>query len=190
MPGDAPSINPVRLREIAARALFVKQRLPVCRHPFGRCGHRLIQRMRVRSGKLRAFEELLRTIVVKPVLARLEARDNRVTGSGAVFRCMLTWRTVAAADVSALRASAQMQPPSAQPHTFDATCSARLGGRVDTILLGRHGLVSDSCRLAVSGARIALPNFYNIAIGIANVAACLAVFGLGLGEKLGSSASP
>jgi hypothetical protein len=30
--------------------------------------------------------------------------------------------------------------------------------------------------LAVSNARVALPNFYNIAIGIANVAARLAVF--------------
>src|ERR1700751_1371757 len=46
------------------------------------------------------------------------------------------------------------------------------------------------CRLAVSNARVALPNFYNIAIRIANVAARLAVFGLLLRDELGSSTSP
>ena len=51
-------------------------------------------------------------------------------------------------------------------------------------------MLSSVCRLAVSDARLALPNFYNITIRIANVAARLAVFGLWLGEKLGSSASP
>ena len=79
-------------RPIAARApLFVKQRLPVRRHPSGWSGHRLIQRMRVRSVKLRPGDELFCTIVVKPPLARLEARDYRVTRRGAMFRCMLIW---------------------------------------------------------------------------------------------------
>ena len=45
-------------------------------------------------------------------------------------------------------------------------------------------------RLAVSDARVALPNFYNIAIRIANVAARLAVLGLRLRDELGSSTSP
>ena len=43
---------------------------------------------------------------------------------------------------------------------------------------------------AVSDARIALPDFDNIAIRIANVAAGLAVFGLWLRDKLRSPASP
>ncbi len=47
--------------------------------------------MRVRSVKFGAGEELLCTIVVKPPLARLEARDYRVTRSGVMFRCMLIW---------------------------------------------------------------------------------------------------
>jgi hypothetical protein len=102
------------VRDRGARALFVKQRLPVCRHPFGRSRRRLIQRMRVRRGKFWAGEGFLRTIVVKPMLARLETRDNRVTRGGVMFRCMLTWRTIAAADVTALRASAKMKPPSAR----------------------------------------------------------------------------
>src|SRR5579871_4726792 len=45
-------------------------------------------------------------------------------------------------------------------------------------------------RLAVSNARVALSDFYNVAIRIANVAARLAVFGLRLRDELGSSASP
>src|SRR5579864_6044107 len=49
---------------------------------------------------------------------------------------------------------------------------------------------SASCCLAVSNARVALPNFYNIAIRIANVAARFAVLGLRLCDKLGSSTSP
>jgi hypothetical protein len=44
--------------------------------------------------------------------------------------------------------------------------------------------------LAVSNPRIALPNFYNITIRIANVAARLAVLGLRLCDELGSSTSP
>ena len=47
-----------------------------------------------------------------------------------------------------------------------------------------------SCCLAVSNARVALPNFYNIAIRITNVAARLAVLGLRLRDELGSSTSP
>jgi hypothetical protein len=47
-----------------------------------------------------------------------------------------------------------------------------------------------SFRLAVSDARVALPDFYNVAIRIANVAARLAVFGLWLGDELGPPAFP
>jgi hypothetical protein len=56
---------------------------------------------------------------------------------------------------------------------------------------GVYAVATDvSCRLAVSEARLALPNFYNITIRIANVAARLAVLVLWLCDKLGSSISP
>jgi hypothetical protein len=103
----------------------------------------------VRSAKLRAGDELLGTIVVKPLLARFETGDYRVTRSGAVFRRMLIWRTIAAADVPAFGASAKMQPPSAQSQTFDATGSAWLDRRVDTIPLRLHRLLSDFLLLAL-----------------------------------------
>jgi hypothetical protein len=89
-----------------------------------------------------------------------------------------------------------MQPPSAQSQAFDATCSAWLGRWVDTIPLGLHRLLSDFfvpanvCRLTVSEARLALPNFYNITVRIANVAERLAVLVPRLRDELGSSTSP
>ena len=55
---------------------------------------------------------------------------------------------------------------------------------------GHHRCFHVSCRLAVSDARLALSNFYNITIRIANVAAGLAVLLLWLREKLGSPTSP
>jgi hypothetical protein len=45
-------------------------------------------------------------------------------------------------------------------------------------------------KLAVCDARIALPNFYDVTVRIANVAACLTIFGLGLSDKHSSSTSP
>jgi hypothetical protein len=44
--------------------------------------------------------------------------------------------------------------------------------------------------LAVSNARVALSDFYNIAVRIADVAARLAVLGLRLRDKFGSPALP
>jgi len=139
----AAAMRPNGAADLSARALFVKQRLPVCGHRSGRSRCRLIQRMAVRSGKLRTGEGFFSTVVVKPMLARLEARDYRVPRRGVVFRCMLIWRTVAAADVTAFGASAKMKPPSALGHAFDATCSAWLDRCVDTVPLRLHRLLSD-----------------------------------------------
>jgi hypothetical protein len=87
------------------------------------------------------------------MLARLEARDDRVTGSGVMLRCVLTWRTITAADMPAFGASAKMQPPSAQSHAFDATCSAWLGRWVDAIPLRLHRLLSDFLFASISHRR-------------------------------------
>jgi hypothetical protein len=45
--------------------------------------------------------------------------------------------------VTALGASAKMQPPSAQTQAFDAACSARIDCWIDTISLRLHRLLSD-----------------------------------------------
>jgi hypothetical protein len=93
--------------------LFVEQRLPVCRYSSGWSGRGLIKRMRMRRGQVRTGKEFARSIIVKPPLACLETRDDRVASSCVVFRCMLIWRIIAAADVTTFGASAKMQPPTA-----------------------------------------------------------------------------
>jgi len=55
---------------------------------------------------------------------------------------------------------------------------------------GHQGCFYVSSRLTVSDARVALPDFYDVTIRIAHVAARLAVLFLWLCDKLGSSTSP
>lgn len=101
--------------------------------------------MRVRALKLRAGESLSRAIVVKPSFARLEACDDRVTCRRVVFRCMLIWRSIAAADVTAFDASAKMEPPSARSRAFHATRSGWRGREVDAIPLRLHRATHWKC---------------------------------------------
>src|SRR5271163_2106825 len=51
--------------------------------------------------------------------------------------------------------------------------------------MGRFYQCCNNPRSAVSDARVALPDFYNVAVRVANVAACLAVFGLWLRDEFG-----
>ena len=62
--------------------------------------------------------------------------------------------------------------------------------RFGTAARGHHRCLHASGCSAISNARVALPNFYNIAIGIANIAARLTVLGLRLRDELCSSTSP
>jgi hypothetical protein len=51
---------------------------------------------------------------------------------------MLAWRTIAAADVTAFGASAQMQPPSVRCQAFDATCTAWFRVQIDSFSFTLH----------------------------------------------------
>ena len=51
----------------------------------------MVQRVRVRSVKLGAGYEIFSAIVVKPLLAGLEARDYGMARGGVMFRCVLIW---------------------------------------------------------------------------------------------------
>src|SRR5438477_12888586 len=79
-------------------------------------------------------------------------------------------------------------PTAIRSLTSDGKRSMRQLANVPTTEVAR--LFDHPTGLAVSNARVALPNFYNIAIRIANVAARLAVLGLRLRDELGSSTSP
>lgn len=112
---------------------LVQKRLPIVRHSSRRPGHRLTFRMRVRRSQLRACDHRPRFVIVEPILTRLEAGNDRMPRLGRVLRCMLARRTVAATDVSALRAPPQMQPPAIRRRqAFHAPIAARLCSGVNS----------------------------------------------------------
>ena len=61
-----------------------------------------------------------------PVLAGFERLDERVSGLVEVSRGVLPGRLVTAADVTALRAPAEVNPPPAREKAFDAAVAAGL----------------------------------------------------------------
>ena len=87
--------------------------LPVSRHAPGRSGYRLCQRVVLRRSKDRAVGVLLRGVVPEPILTRLEAGYDGVARRLCVSRSVLRGRAVAAADVTALSAAPQVEPPAA-----------------------------------------------------------------------------
>jgi hypothetical protein len=104
---------------------------------------------------------------------------------------------LAAATPSPPPASFRRPAPMGVPLPSVAADPRRLGIRhirifhhFRTVVRGHHRCFHVSRRLAVSETRLALPNFYNITIRIANVAARLAVLVPWLCDKLGSSISP
>jgi hypothetical protein len=54
---------------------------------------------------------------------------------------MLVWRTIAAADVTAFGASAQMQPPRSRCQAFDATGTAWFYVQIDSFSFTLHAFL-------------------------------------------------
>ena len=131
----------------------MQQLFPVGWDTSGRARRRLIFRMPTRSGQARTVEEIARAIVVEPPLTRLETRDDRMAGRVMMFRRVLVRRRVAAADMTAFGAPAQMKPPAACRQTFLAAGPARLSRGIDAVSLRFHGACLVSC--SRKGARAA-----------------------------------
>jgi hypothetical protein len=111
---------------------LVQMPLPVAGYPARRAGGGLIERMMLRRGQLGAgFEQLLRRVAPEPRLARLEAADHRMSGGCRMSRRVLRRRGVAAADMPALRTSAQVEPPPASCLALCAAHPARRDSRVN-----------------------------------------------------------
>src|SRR5437588_10365065 len=104
---------------------------PVAWYPPLRPGHSLVDRVMLRRRERGPLVGLLGVVTVEPVLARLEAADERVPGLGRVRGRVLHGRGVTAADVPALRAPAQVYPPAAVGLALDAAFPARRHRRVD-----------------------------------------------------------
>lgn len=111
--------------------------LPVGRHPTGRSGHGLVQRVVVRWRQRRSFEVLLARVVPEPVLARFVAVDDRMPGVVGVVAGVLRRRRVAAADATAVGTPTEMEPPAAGRLAVDAARPTGRRGQVDLGLV-RH----------------------------------------------------
>jgi hypothetical protein len=88
---------------------------------------RLIQRPRRRGRESGAIERFSRPVIPEPVLSGLKARDDEVAGLSEVRGRMLVRRRIAAADVAALGAAPQVEPPLSGGKTFDTSRPGRNG---------------------------------------------------------------
>src|SRR5258705_12840115 len=105
---------------------------PVGWAPASRAGHRLVHGVMLGRGQLRAVVELLLLVAPEPRLARLEAAHQRVAGGRGVGAGVLGRRAVTAADVPALGASAQVEPPAGDLVALHAAGAAGWHARVES----------------------------------------------------------
>src|SRR6516165_2069878 len=115
---------------------------PVAWHAVLRSRDALVERMVLRRGEHRAVEGILGLVVPEPVLAGLEALDDRMPRYLRVRGRVPRRRAVTAPDVPALCAPAQVDPPAAGRVALDAARSARRHRRVDTRNLRHLALLS------------------------------------------------
>jgi hypothetical protein len=99
--------------------------LPVRRHPTFGPRSRLVDRMVLGCHQRGPLIELLSAEVPEPVLSGLEASNYRVTRALGMTAGVLTGGRIAAADMAALGAAAQVEPPTVGRQTFDTARPAR-----------------------------------------------------------------
>src|ERR1700733_16167425 len=78
-------------------------------------------------------------VIVKPILTRLEAGNDRMACCRRMLGGMLARRTVAATDVPALRTPTEMKPPAFRRlQAFDTAIATWLRSGVDSALFFFH----------------------------------------------------
>jgi|GEM_PF-1855082 len=141
----------------------MQQALPVFRHAPLRTWRRLSDWMMMGRSKRGAISHAAAFKIPEPAFSRLEALDHRVPCAAVVLVGMTRRRRVAAADMTALRAAAQMKPPSLRLLTFQASCAARLRSWIHMLHSGIPLLtllfLSQVCRKAI---HCRLPSFISI----------------------------
>jgi hypothetical protein len=112
---------------------LIQLRFPIGGHPSGGSRYGLACGMRMRRKQFRTFDHRPRFVIVEPILARLEAGNDRMSRRFRVLGGMLTRRTVAASDVPTLRTPAEMKPPAVRrSQAFYASIAARLRSRINS----------------------------------------------------------
>lgn len=119
--------------------------LPVGRNPPRRARSRLGLRMPARRSKFLTLKHRPCPVIVKPNFPRLKACCNRMTGGVEMLGCVLAGRAITTAHMAALRATAQVQPPSARGETFGTAIAAWLNGKVYAVSFGLHRISSGEC---------------------------------------------
>jgi hypothetical protein len=105
--------------------------LPVGRHLPGRPWSRLAERVMLGRGERWTLRHPVRLVVVEPVLAGFETRDDPVTRPVGVSTCMLFRRRVATPNVAAFGTTPQMKPPSVSGKALDTAVTAGWNARID-----------------------------------------------------------
>jgi hypothetical protein len=108
----------------------------------------------MRWQQLLALDHFLFLVVVEPILARLEARDDRMPGLFRMLGCMLARRTVAAADVATFRTAAEVKPPALRRcHAFHTPSATWFRRGVDSGQSLFHFRFSFRVRFSQNGAQ-------------------------------------
>jgi hypothetical protein len=84
------------------------------------------------------FDLFLRLVIVEPAFTGLETRNNVMAGRPKMLGGVAARGAVATADMSAFRATPQVQPPSMRSQTFDAPISGGLGLEIDPTTFRFH----------------------------------------------------
>ena len=141
----------------------MEPRLPIARNLSSRSGRRLIFRMPAWLGEPRARDHSLSPIVVKPGFSGLEACRDRMPCRVKMLRSMLARRVVAASDVPAFCAAAEVQPPTPCSQALRAARAARRHIGIDSMMISFHGqFLFESILYGSSNTLPALP-FANVA---------------------------
>ena len=85
----------------------------------------------MRRGELDALHVGVAGVVPEPVFAGFKGLDDGVPGGVKVVGCVLSGGAVAAADVAALRAAAEMEPPGALAEAVGTAGAGGFGFGVD-----------------------------------------------------------
>jgi hypothetical protein len=109
----------------AAAAHSMQEILPIPGHQASRSRHGLIEGVMPRRGQNRTIEVLALRVVPEPVFVGLVALDDGMTRRGGVAAGVLTRRGVAAADMTAVRTSTEVEPPATGGKAFEAAGAAR-----------------------------------------------------------------
>jgi len=89
-------------------ALFVQQGAPIARHTALGAWDPLIDGVGARWRQFRTRDHGFLFVVVKPILARFEAGNDRMAARSGMLRGVLCRRAITTADVTAFRAAPQM----------------------------------------------------------------------------------